>query len=79
MNSRNSKTRNPRWTATAERIARVPALVSFLLLTAIACSWSQDARSRQRVVSAASPPFAEVNESIAQTANAVLASVTQSD
>jgi membrane-bound lytic murein transglycosylase D len=63
--------------ATTERSVRGAALVSLLLLSALA--WSQESQTAQRAASVAAPPFAEVNESISQTANVVLASAAQAD
>ena len=79
MISKSNQTRTTRRIATTERSVRGAALVSIFLLSAIACSWSQESQSVQRAVSVADPPFAEVNESIAQTANVVLASAAQAD
>lgn len=77
MISKSDKTRTTRWIATTERSVRGAALVSLLLLSALA--WSQESQTAQRAASVADPPFAEVNESIAQTAAVVLASAAQAD
>jgi soluble lytic murein transglycosylase-like protein len=77
MISKSNKTRTTRWIATTERSVRGAALVSLLLLSALA--WSQEGQTAQRADSVAAPPFAEVNESISQTANVVLASAAQVD
>lgn len=79
MKAESNKMRTARRISTAERSVRSAALVSIFLLSAIACSWSQESQYVQRAVSVADPPFAEVNESIAQTANVVLASAAQAD
>ncbi len=77
MISKSNKTRTTRRIATAERSVRGAALVSLLLLSALA--WSQESQTAHQAASVAAPPFAEVNESISQTANVVLASVAQAD
>ena len=77
MISKTNKTRTTGWIATRERSVRGVALVSMLFLSALA--WSQESQTAQRAVSVAAPPFAEVNESIAQTASVVLASAAQAD
>ena len=77
MISKSNKTRTTRRISTTERSVRGAALVSMLLLSALA--WSQESQTAQRAVSVAVPPFAEVNESIAQTASVVLASAAQAD
>lgn len=76
MNAGSSKTRRSRLIANARRSVRGAALVSALLLFAIARSLSQETHSAQNPASVAGSPFADVNESISQTANAVLASAT---
>lgn len=77
MISKSNQTRTTRRISTTERSVRGAALVSMLLLSALA--WSQESPTAQRAVSVAVPPFAEVNESIAQTASVVLASAAQAD
>lgn len=77
MISKSNKTRTTRRIATAERSVRGAALVSLLLLSALA--WSQESQTAHQAASVAAPPFAEVNESISRTANVVLASVAQAD
>ena len=77
MISKSNQTRTTRRISTTERSVRGAALVSMLLLSALA--WSQESQTAQRAVSVADPPFAEVNESISQTASVVLASAAQAD
>lgn len=79
MDSGNNNSPMTHWIETKERSVRGAALVSILLLSAVACSWSQKSQSERRPVSVADSPFAEVNESITQEADVVLASATQAD
>lgn len=77
MTSKRNKTHTTRWIWIRDRSVRGAALVSLLLLSALA--WSQQGLSAQRAACVADTPFAELNESISQTATVVLASAAQAD